>query len=94
MYIYIYIFTNLLPNSIYGDKEKEKKMPEFRDNNISRITARGKKKKVIRRKKKRKGQPYHTNWKKSRDTQSVGQKNKNPPQDAAMLQLQRVLNTR
>ena len=22
---YIYIYTNLLPNSIYGDKEKEKK---------------------------------------------------------------------
>ena len=24
LYIYIYIYTNLLPNSIYGDKEKEK----------------------------------------------------------------------
>ena len=57
------MFTNLLPNSIYGDKEKEKKtLPEFRDNNISRITAQGKKKKVIRRKK-RKGQLCHTNWK-------------------------------
>ena len=53
-YIYIYIYTNLLPTSIYGDKEKEKKTPEFKDKNISRITTRGKKKKVIGRKKKKK----------------------------------------
>ena len=50
-----YIFTNLLPTSIYSDMEKEKKKTlEFRDNNISRITAREKKKKVIGRKKKKK----------------------------------------
>ena len=51
----------------------------------------GKKEKSLsgeKKEKKRKGQPCHTNWKKSRDTQSVGQKNKSP------LQLQRVLNTR
>ena len=29
-------------------------------------------------KKKRKGQPCHTNWKKSKDTQLVGQKKKTP----------------
>ena len=47
IYIYIYIlymcvcvcvcvcvFTNLLSNSIHGYQEKEKKTPEFRDNNI------------------------------------------------------------
>ena len=32
--------------------------------------------------------------KKSRTMLSVGQKNKNPPQNAAMLQLQKVLNTK
>ena len=47
------ILTNLLPNSISGEKEKEKTPPEFRDNNISRITDRGKKKKVIQEKKKK-----------------------------------------
>ena len=35
VFIYIYILTNLLSTSIYGDKENEKKTPEFRDNNIS-----------------------------------------------------------
>ena len=58
--IYIYIYTNLLTNSTYGDRDKEKTPPEFVDNNISRITARGKKKKVIGRKE-RKGQLCHTN---------------------------------
>ena len=58
IYIYIYIFTNLLSTSIHGDKEKEKKTPEFRDNK-SRITAWGKKKKIIGRKKK-KSQLRHT----------------------------------
>ena len=92
--IYIYIFTNLLPTSIHGDKEKKKKSPpEFRDNNISNHCL-GKKEKDYREKKKRKGQLCHTSWKKSRDMQSVGQKNKNPPQNAARLQLQRVLNTK
>ena len=85
-------------------KKKKKKTPEFRDNNISRITARGKKKKGYQETKKK----WPTDCvsldffqllrqaieKKSRDTQSVGQKNKNPPQNAAMLQLQTVLNTR
>ena len=65
-------------------------MPEFRDNNISNHCL-GKKEKDYRGKK-IKGQLRHTSWKKSRDMQSVGQKNKNPPQNAAMLQLQKVLN--
>ena len=60
IYIYIYIYINLLANSIYGDREKEKNSPEFGYNNISRITVREKRKKVIGRKK-RKGQICHTN---------------------------------
>ena len=56
IYIYIYIYsllTNWLSTSIHGDKEKEKKPPEYRDNK-SRITAWGKKEKDYREKKKRK----------------------------------------
>ena len=96
IYIYIYILAKLLSTSIHGDKEKKKKtLPEFRDDK-SQITAWGKKKenKKLSGGKKRKGQLRHTSWKKSRDMQSVGQKNKNPPQNAAMLRLQKVLNTK
>ena len=53
----------------------------------------GEKRKILSGEKK-KGQLGHTSWKKSIDMQSVGQKNKNPPQYAAMLQLQKVLNTK
>ena len=48
IYIYIYIFTK--STTIHGDKKKKKNPPEFRDNNIL-ITAWGKKKKFIGRKK-------------------------------------------
>ena len=75
-------------------KKKEKKtLPEFRDKK-SWITAWGKKEKDYREEKERQDQLRHTSWKKSRDMQSVGQKNKNPPQNAAMLQLQKVHNTK
>ena len=50
-----------------------------------------KRKQIIGRKK---GQLRHTSWKKLRDMQSVGQKNKHPPQNAAILQLQKVLNSK
>ena len=66
-------------------------MPEFRDNNIS---VQGKIEKGYREEKKEKDNLVTSIEKKSRDTQSVGQKKKNPLQNAAMLQLQRVLNTR
>ena len=58
IYIYICILTNLQYTSIHGDKEKEKKTPEFRDNK-SRITAWGKKKKIIGRKKKKRPTSSH-----------------------------------
>ena len=45
IYIYIYIFTNLLSTSIHGYQEKEKKTPEFRDNNIPNHCLGGKEKK-------------------------------------------------
>ena len=55
VYIYIYIFTNLLSTSIHGYQEKRKKNPPgTRDKKISRITARGKKKKYHRTKNKKK----------------------------------------
>ena len=53
--IYIYIYTNLLSTSIYGYQKKEQE--------ISRITAREKKKNIIGQKE-RKSQTRHTSWKK------------------------------
>ena len=65
-------------------KKKKKSPSEFRDNNISRITAREKSKRLSGEKKKRLTLSHQL--KKSRDTRSVGQMNENPPQNAAMLQ--------
>ena len=45
----------------------------FEDKNVQRITVKGEKNIYC---KKRKGQPCHTNWNKSKDTQLVGQKKK------------------
>ena len=53
LYLYIYIFINFLTKSTYGDRQKEKTLPEFGDKNISRITVRGKKKKKSYRGKKK-----------------------------------------
>ena len=50
IYIYINIFTNFLTKSTYGERQNEKNPPEFEDENISRITVRGKKKKKTHRK--------------------------------------------
>ena len=73
LYIYIYIFTNLISTSIHGTRKKRKKTRQEQEIKVSRITARGKKEKIIGQKE-RKGQPRPIPWKKSRDTQSVGQK--------------------
>ena len=91
LYIYTYILTNLLSTNIHGDKENEKKKP-FQYSEITNLESLpgGKKKKIIGREK-RKVQLRHTSWKKSRDMQSVGQKNKN---HRKMLKLQNVLNTK
>ena len=43
--IYIYIFTNLISTSIHGTR-KNKKKPQEQEIKVSRITARGKKKKL------------------------------------------------
>ncbi len=66
LYIYIYIYTNLISTSIHGTRKNEKKTRQEQEIKVSRITARGKKE--------RKGQPRPTPGKKSRDMQSVGQK--------------------
>ena len=73
--------------------KKKKKTPEFRDNNISNHCL-GKKEKDYQEKKKEKANFVTPVEKKSRDIHSVDQKNKNPTQNAAMLQLQKVLNTK
>ena len=76
----IYIFTNLISTSIHGTRKKTKKaLPGTRYKSISNHRP-GEKEKIIDQKE-RKGQPRPTPWKKSRDTQSVGQKKtKNLPQ--------------
>ena len=48
IYIYIYIYTNLISTSIHGTRKKEKKNRQEQNIRISRITARGKKKKYYR----------------------------------------------
>ena len=93
IYIYIYIYLRIYYLPAFTVTKKKKKKRQNSEITISRITAREKKKKIIGRKK-RKGQLRYTSWKKSRDMQSVGQKNKNPLQNAAMPQLQKVLNTK
>ena len=74
IYIYIYIYsTNLISTSIHGTRKNLKKNPRgTRDKSISNHCL-GEKEKIIGQKE-RKGQPRPTPWKKSRDTQSVGQK--------------------
>ena len=52
MYIYVYIFTNLISTSIHGTrKKKRKKSRQEQEIKVSRITARGKKKKLWVKKK-------------------------------------------
>ena len=50
--IYIYIFTNLISTSIHGTRKKEKTRQE-QEISVSRIIARGKKKKYYRSKRKK-----------------------------------------
>ena len=71
--VYIYIYINIYILTYYllaltVTRKKKKKLPEFRDNNISEYC-------LGEKGKKRKGQLRHTNRKKSRDMQSVGQNN-------------------
>ena len=64
----MYLLINYLP----AFKVQEKKPPGTRDKRILNHRP-GEKEKIIGQKE-RKGQPRPTPWKKSRDTQSVGQK--------------------
>ena len=60
IHIYIYIYTNLISTSIHGTKKKTKKKPcQEQVIKVSRITAQGKKKKIMGQKE-RKGQPRPT----------------------------------
>ena len=48
IYIYIDIFTNLISTSIHGYQKKRKKKTRLeQEMKISRITARGKRKKIL-----------------------------------------------
>ena len=94
IYIYIYIFTNLLSTSIHGYKKKKrkKKLSGTRDKNISNHCPGEKRKNVIGQKE-RKGQPRHTSRKKSRDVQSVGEKKTKTCRKRCNVTITRVLNT-
>ena len=84
IYIYIYISTNLLPNSINSIwQRKRKKKPELRDKKYLESLPGKKRKRSSGEKKKKKEKANHVTpiEKKSRDTQSFSQKNKNPPQN-------------
>ena len=94
IYIYIYLLIYYLPAFTVTKKKKKKK---FQNSEITIYleSLPGKKmEKGLSGEKKEKANLVIPIEKKSRDMQSVGQNNKNPPQNAAMLQLQRVLNTR
>ena len=79
MYIYIYIFNN----SPYGKKKKpQKTASDLKMTMYNESLSKGKN--IYW--KKRKGQPCHTNWKQSKDTQLVGQKKKKNTVQAAKLQ--------
>ena len=93
IYIYIYIlFTNLISTSIHGtSKKRKKKTPGTRDKNISNHNS-GEKEKIIGQKE-RKAQPRETPWKKSRDTQSVGQKKTKTFRESCNATITRVLKT-
>ena len=95
IYIYIYIFTNLISTSIHGTRKKKrkKKPPGTRDKSISNHRP-GEKEKNIIGQKERKGQPRQTPWKKSRDTQSVGQKKTKTFRESCNATITKVLNTR
>ena len=90
IYIYIYIYTNLISTSIHGTKKKEKKKPPgTRDKSIS--NHRPEEKEKIIGQKERKGQPRQTPWKKSRYTQSVGQKKTKTFRESCNATITRVL---
>ena len=57
--IYIYIFTNLISTSIHGYQKKRKKTRQEQEIKISRITARGKRKKYYWTKRKKRPTPSH-----------------------------------
>ena len=75
--------------------KKKKKNRQNSEITIYLESLPGEKRKSYREKKKKeKANLVTPKEKKSRDMQLVGQKNKNSPQNAVMLQLQRGLNTR
>ena len=51
IYIYIYIYSNLISTSIHGTRKKPKKPCQEQEIKVSRIIARGKKKKLQVKKK-------------------------------------------
>ena len=87
IYIYIYIFTNLISTSIHGIRKKNRQ----EDIKVSRITARGKRKKYRSKRKKR--LTSSATWKKSRDTQSVIKRKLKTFRESCNATITKVLNT-
>ena len=83
--VYIYIYTNLLSTSIHGTRKK--KPGQEQEIKISRITAQGKKKKVIWVRKKEKANLVRLLEKIKGYAVSGQKKTKKPSANAAMLQL-------
>ena len=73
-------------------EKKEKTPPGTRDKSILNHHLGGKKKKIIGQNE-RKGQPLLTPWKKSRDTQSIGQKKTKTFCESCNATITRLLNT-
>ena len=92
IYIYIYLLIYYLPAFTMTKKKIKKPCQNSEITNLESLP--GKKRKKLSGEKKEKANFVTPVEKKSRDMQSVGQKNKNPRQNAVMLQLQKVLNTK
>ena len=88
IYIYIYIFTNLLSTSIHGYQEKRKKTRQEQEIKISRITDWEKKKKYHRTKKKEKANSVTPVEKNQEICSQLVKRKIKPTVNAAMLQLQ------
>ena len=88
IYIYIYIFTNVISTSIHGTRKKEKKNRQEQEIRISRITAWGKEKILLIKKKEKTNLVRPLEKNQGICSQLVKRKLK-PSTNTAMLQLQK-----
>ena len=91
--MFVYIFTNLISTSIHGTRKKNKKKSrQEQEIKVSRITARGKKKKIIGQKE-RKSQPRQTPWKNQGKRSHLVKRKLKTSRESCNATITKVLNT-